>query len=417
MSSLKSIIIFIVLSVVLCFRIGYVYSHLPEFHPGQRLIFTTILSEYPKLQDNRQVVSVKTGKGMRVSITTGLSPLLQFGDSLTIDGVLRQRPFNGKNYWVMYFPKVQVVNSDQNIITSMANSIRNKAKTIYERTLPPVSASLALGMIFGGKQGMPGDFTEKLRNVSAIHVIAASGMNVSFVAGVLMYLFSTMMKRQAAILLSCFGIIFYMFIAGFEAPIVRAGIMAIIGFSAGILGRQYIGLLSVISTGYFMLLFNPLLLTDIGFQLSFLSTLGILLIQPLMPIKRYKMISTDIWTTISAQIATIPIMFGVLGSYGLLSVLVNALILWTVPIIMTLGSLALIVGLFLEPLGRVILYITLPFLWYFEKVVSFFGTMGWTLQTEGMPAAFIAAYYLFLTAVIIILNKRKKPVQPQEAQE
>lgn len=59
------------------------------------------------------------------------------------------------------------------------------------------------------------------------------------------------------------------------------------------------------------------------------------------------MIGEDIKTTISAQLGTLPILLGVFGKVGLWSVIVNALVLWTIPIVMTLGSLAVLTGIFL----------------------------------------------------------------------
>jgi len=404
--SAKAAFIILIALTLLSFRFYFFYHNLPHYNDGQYVRFKTTLAQEPKLQDGRQEVTVTTDDGFRVSITTGSSPLYHFGDRLFIEGLFTKKHFKGNDLWVMYFPKVQIANNEQNIITSMALSIKNKANTLYNKTLPPVSASLLSGMVFGGNQGLPDDFTKYLRNVGALHIIAASGMNVSFVAGALMYMLGAVLKRQSVIMISCAGIVFYTFIAGFESSIVRAAVMALIAFSAGILGRQNIVFISIFITGYLMLFIKPVLLTDISFQLSFLSTLGILLIQPFLPLKQFPVIGEDLRTTLSAQIATVPVMFGMFGSYGLLSVLVNALILWTVPLLMALGSLAIILGYIFEPLAKLLLFLALPFLLYFEKIVSYFGALDWTLGIETFPVPMVVGYYFILSAVIISLHKK-----------
>ncbi len=407
MSIAKLTVIAFFLLVVLSVRMIFFYGNLPIYREGQKIKFFAKLSEEPQLVSGRQQFRVKTPDGLGLSIVTGASPIFAYGDRISIEGKLRQK----YSRFVIYYPLVKKEESDKNIITQIAVLIRKRAKSLYEGTLPPVSASLLSGILFGGKQGMPDDFLRELRSVGVLHVIAASGMNVSFVAGALIFTLGSLFKRQLALVLGIFGVIFYALLAGFEPSILRASIMAILAFSASLLGRQNIALLSVFLTAYVMLFFNPLLLSDIGFQLSFLSTLGILLIKPILPFGQSIILSDDIGTTIAAQIATLPVMLIVFGEYGLLSILVNALVLWTVPILMFLGSIALLVGLFFEPLGKLILFFTLPFLLLFEKIVSFFGGFGLRLTVDSFPTAGIIGYYLLLLGFILFLKSNKKAME------
>ena len=67
---------------------------------------------------------------------------------------------------------------------------------------------------------MPDTFMQHLRSVGVLHVIAASGMNVTFVAGALIYLLGGFLRRQIALVLGILGMVFYLFLAGFEPSIV-----------------------------------------------------------------------------------------------------------------------------------------------------------------------------------------------------
>jgi competence protein ComEC len=108
------------------------------------------------------------------------------------------------------------------------------------------------------------------------------------------------------------GVLFYAFLAGFEPSIVRAAAMAIIAFGAALFRRQYFAFVSLFFTGYVMLFYRPSNIFDIGFQLSFLSTFGILGIKPLLPLQKYFLVE-GVSTTLAAQLTTFPVLFGVFG--------------------------------------------------------------------------------------------------------
>lgn len=124
-----------------------------------------------------------------------------------------------------------------------------------------------------------------------------------------------------------------------------------------------------------VLLWNPAYLLDVGFQLSFLATLGILVLNPFFGFfDKIILIGEDIKTTISAQLGTLPILLGVFWKVGLWSVIVNALVIWTIPIVMTLGSLAVLTGILIPPLGGNFFFLSAyRFLLFFEFIVSLFG--------------------------------------------
>jgi len=77
-------------------------------------------------------------------------------------------------------------------------------------------------------------------------------------------------------------------------------------------------------------------------------------------------------TSFAAQIGVSPILFVTFGQFNILSPLINALVLWTVPYIMILASLGGVVGLMLPILGKLILYVCYPLTWWFAKIVEIF---------------------------------------------
>jgi competence protein ComEC len=119
-------------------------------------------------------------------------------------------------------------------------------------------------------------------------------------------------------------------------------------------------------------------------------------------------ISDDIGTTIAAQVATIPILVGSFGTYGLLSILVNALVLWTIPPLMVLGGVGGLLGLVWEPLGSLLLALATSLLWFFTGVVQYFGGFGWQISIGELPIIMIVGYYLVLGSWIWIIWKKRK---------
>lgn len=367
----------------------------------------TLLKNEPEVRAGRQSFIVLDNKGAEISILSGGVLPYHYGDRLFIDGFFTVR--SGRYF--VYYPKIQLLKSDHNLFSWFDVYIKTLSKNLFNSSIPPVSSSLLLGIVFGGRQGISGEFMEKLRTVGVIHVIAASGMNVTLVAAALVSLFGKVMKRQYVLLVSIVGIVLYAFLAGFEPSIVRATIMAIIGFGAALFGRQYFALFSLFITGYIMLLHNPYNIFDIGFQLSFLSTWGIMEIKPLFPLQKH-FIAEDIGTTLSAQLAAIPILLATFGQYGVMSIIVNACVLWTIPFLMIFGALAVIGSLLFAPLGQIFLWLSFPFLLYFERTVSFFADLNWVWTVTSFPVAFIAAYYFILIAIVLalkeIVNQRSK---------
>jgi ComEC/Rec2-related protein len=407
----------LIMAVVLSVRWGIYFSQAQELKDGQVINLETRLREDPDIKNGRAQFRVNTDTGHRVYITTGLNPQLKYGDKITVRGQLREKVYDDFTLFTLTFPDIQIVKNDQNFIARSAVAIREKSDRIYQKVLSPTSAGLLSGIVFGGDRNLPEEFSKDLRVSGVTHVIAASGMNVTFVASFLMGVLGIIMRRQIAVTISILGIFFYAFIAGFEPSIVRAAFMGSIVFSAKLLGRESFALMSLLLTAFLMLFYNPSLIFDVGFQLSVLSTGGIVLIKPIIDYGAERIfgpagdlrefLGEDVGTTISAQAATLPILLGTFGSYGMLSVLVNALVLWTIPILMVIGGAGLIAGAVFEPLGVLVVLSAAPLLFFFERVVTFFGNFNWTISINHASVSVWLGYYLILGSIIVFMKQRE----------
>lgn len=410
--NLKVVIFIGLLVVLLSLRFWFFYQNQTEYKHGEFVSFTATLLSDPKSIGNQQRISANLASGERVFIITTLFPEFHYGDTIAVSGSISQRLIgNKKTLLSVYFPKIKAVKSESGL--AFINSVRQKIIFMFSKSLPTPYSSLLLGVVFGVKEPMPKEFKNNLQSSGVLHVIAASGMNVTLVGGFMSSVFAFFLKRQLALALSIIGIIFYAILAGLEPSIIRASIMGILVFSSQILGRQNMARNGLFLAGFLMLFLSPTLIFDIGFQLSFLATLGLLYIRPLFEhSKKHKrvieksLIGTDVATTISAQLATLPILLANFGSYSVWSIVANGLVLWTVPVIMAIGGISAILGLIFMPLGSVLVYLSYPFLLYFEKIINLFGKMGETVSVQELSWPIIIGYYSMLTSCILFFGRK-----------
>lgn len=397
--------------LLLSLRFFLFYSSQKQFYDGQYISFTTTIRQEPKIIGNNLLITAKLDGYDRLSLYLPRTFQLQYGDVIAVAGEVKAK----KTYFSVYSPTITSVKNKENMLLAPIYVFRQKVISFFKETLPTIPASLLLGIVFGIKQQMPQAFTESLRTTGVLHVIAASGMNVTIIGGFFTAIFSYFFSRKIAILLSIAGILFYAVLAGLEPSIVRASCMGIIVFTAQIMGRQTLAWYGLLLTGYGMLLYDPRLLTDVGFQLSFTATLGLLYIRPLFEVnQRIKillqksLIGEELATTIAAQLATLGVILYHFGTYSLWSIVVNGLVLWVVPILMILGGSGAIIAFLFEPLGKFLLYSSLPLLMYFQTVVMFFTKIGGVVEFHEVSWQFVIGYYLLLTAIILILRKKQE---------
>lgn len=402
MPTTKFLIIFLASIVVLVFRFITFFQQVPTYVDGQVVKLQVILQENPELSNRGQRFVIKTEANQRITIQTNLNKLYHYGNSLAIQGSLQVTKLeNGYEFLSMYYPEIVVLEERKNPFFEASGWVRERSSALVSSVLASISSSLLLGILFGSDEHFPDEFKEAMQSTGVLHVIAASGMNVAFFVGAVLFSLGRLFTRRKSLFLALFVVIMYSFLAGFQPSILRASLMAMIAITASFFGRQSIALFALFVTAFVLLFWSPAFLWDVGFQLSFMATLGILLINPrLIWLNRFGSLGEDIKTTLSAQLATLPILLSTFGSVGLLGILVNVLILWTIPILMVLGTVGVVAGLIFVPLGKMIIFLTIPFLWFFELVVSFFGSFNLNFMVDDFHWSLTVGYYLIIAALI-----------------
>jgi len=331
----------------------------PVYKNGQTVRITSRVLQEPVRYPFSQIISVA---GLKISLP--LFPEITYGDTVVVEGYVYNKKLKNA--------KLQKLQTKK----SGLYTFRKKIIDFYQESLPEPSASLISGMVLGSKASIPEKFWEDLKNTGTAHVVVASGMNVSIVAGFLMGLLVLFLPRRRAIPFVLGGIGLYCVLSGLDAPIIRAAIMGSVVLLAQEAGRVTSAWRALTLSALIMLIFKPFWLTDLGFILSFVATASILIFEAKVRSKLSfvpGVLKEGLSVSLAAQIGVAPILFVTFGQFNILSPVINALILWTVPLITILGAVGGMAGLVLPLAGRIMMYLLYPFTWYFTKVVEVFG--------------------------------------------
>lgn len=292
------------------------------------------------------------------------------------------------------------------------NDVRLRGEEIIGRLMPEPEAGLAKGIIFGGNNLLAEQTANAFSMVGLTHVVAVSGFNVTIIAEYLiLFGIAIGLWRRQAIVFAIVGITLFVAMVGFSASALRAGCMASILLWAMRYGRLSASLSAIVFSATMMLAINPLLLRwDVGFQLSFLATIGIIYLAPLYEHEWVKQHSFFGMTeaallTISAQIFVLPVLLYNFKSLSLISVFANMIVLPMIPLAMLLVFLVIVCGSFS-------LWAGLPFAWLaylvlhgIITIVHYFAQVPWASVEFSINMPIIVLWYLFLFVIIVRLKR------------
>jgi competence protein ComEC len=308
---------------------------------------------------------------------------------------------------------VQVLESSQgNPLWAAIYALRQRVvETIY-RLFPDPEASLMAGILLGVEGGIPEPVRQAFNDTGTSHIIAISGFNFAIIAGLFVGFFGWLLGRWRGMLAAFLGIALYAILAGASAGVVRAAIMGGLGVFAAQIGRRQFGLNSLALVAALMALADPHVLWDVGFQLSFMATLGLILYaEPLsqwftglaargLPLPTVQRLAGPVGEyflfTLAAQLTTLVLILYYFHRLSLVSFLANPLVLPAQPAVMILGGLAALAGVFFQPLGQIIAYLAWPFIAYTIRLVEIFARLpgaAWTVQPFS-PWVVLAFYAL-----------------------
>ena len=298
------------------------------------------------------------------------------------------------------------------VIYKLSKILEEKMNQLFPM---PESAYLA-GLLLGGDNRLPEDVAEDFRKTGTTHTVAVSGYNITILANVFLWIgigIGLWRKQAFWFVIGCIGI--FVIMVGAPSSAVRAGIMGVILLYAAQTGRLANSVRVIILTAAVMIFISPfIVLYDVGFQLSFLATLGIVLIYgPLS--EKFKIendfigIKSIILVTISAQLGVLGVLIYTFESISLISLLANIIILPALPVIMLGGALAVGSSFVLNVLGDIFVLPTWAMLYLEILSIKYLAKIPWAIiEFKGVSIWWSIGYYMLLSGVLIIFNSFKK---------
>lgn len=322
------------------------------------------------------------------------------------------------------FPSLTVIGHDDNPLTRLYGAIytaRQAATNAINSTFSQPEGALLVGILLGDRSGMPSDLVQNFALTGTAQIVAISGQNISYVAGFILLLGRRLRLRPRTITtIAIVTIVVYTIFVGASASVVRAAVMGTLFVIARQLGRDYDVSISLAFAAFVMTLWNPNLLWDIGFQLSFVALLGLVYIAPTLAraLHRLPLLGEALAVALAAQLVTEPLILLYFQQVSLISPIANILVEPALPLIMLTGAVAVPLLLLFRPLGLLPAAACWLFLTFMIHAVNWFARLPFAaLQLSPINGWWIVPYYLALGAIIITIEGRVAAREKAESDE
>ncbi len=412
-----------------------------QAHLDEKILLQGVIVDELDQRENNTKITLKvlklgdtvfdTDYNIRVLLTVPHYPIYNYGEKITVSGVLKEpenfntengRSFDYINYlakdnifYTMYFPKTELISiGNGNSLKEKLFWIKGSFLQKIQEIIPEPQSSLLGGLLLGVKQSLGEDLQEDFRKVGLIHIIVLSGYNVSIIADFMMGLFM-FLPRMFGLFLGSISIILFAVMVGGSATIVRASIMALLVVLARATGRTSEVTRALFFAAFIMVLHNPqIVIFDPSFQLSFMATLGLIVLSPkvseylvFIPEKFY--LRESAVATVSTQIFVLPLLLYMMGELSLVAVIVNLLVLMFVPVTMLFGFLTGLIAFVWVGLALPFSYVTHFLLSYELKVVELFAKVPFaSVKVPYFPFWLMCGIYLIFFFVFMFYYRQTK---------
>lgn len=412
---------------------GYIFS-MPQLKDNYQQLVVCPIEKFTKNKKN-QLIEIRPNCQEKLLVFDDLSVKYNFGQIIKIDCQLE----NPKNqypkfnyvkflaqdgiYQICKKSKIEIIDEEQYQLVGFYRfktfyyQLAYQLKTKLEEKINfsfsfPESAYLT-GLLLGGEDRLPENVQENFRRTGTTHTIAVSGFNITILASFFMGLGILVgFYRQKAFWLAILGIIFFVLMIGSPSSAVRASVMGILLLWAAKKGRLADSVWIIVLAGAGMIAFSPLILFyDVGFQLSFLASLSIVLIYgPLaekFEVKRdFLELKSILLVTLSAQAGVLGILLYTFETFSPISLLANLLILPLVPLMMLTGFMTIVVSFF-SPLLASFMALPTQVALNFEIItIEKLAKISWaSLEIGNIGIWGLILYYLLFLGGVRVLRK------------
>ena len=253
-------------------------------------------------------------------------------------------------FYTMKNPKIEILSSGHgNFIKRALFSFKERFDTAMAKAIPTPESIVMGGIILGERYAFSPSLRQSFMDTGTIHIVTIGGYHVTLIAQWIMEIFS-FLPKYAGIGAGIISIFLYIIVTGGAQTSIRAGIMATLALVASATGRMYTAGRALVLAAVIMILINPFVLAyDVSFELSFMATIAIIFLSPL--IKPYfqwipwKWLRDITAITSSMYVFALPFVLYRIGNLSLVALPANILIVPLMPLSMIAGFITGFAGL------------------------------------------------------------------------
>ena len=420
--------------IIICGLVFYfgIYHYQQSFEKeynyfNKQITFQGIIIKEPDVREayTQLTLTAKKFQG-RVLVKTNVYPSYAYGDLLEVKcKIQKPEPVEGFSYdkylarYGIYAtctqPRITLIKSGQgNLLLNTIFIFKNKCKKVIEVVWTlPVSAFMS-GILLGLKRGLPQEVADYFKRTGTIHILVISGLHVLIISSLinqsLKHFYIPRPKKiyAMAIILSSFVIF-----TGAAPSVTRAVLMALTVLLAEKFGRPKTTLNVLVFAATLMLLHNPkILVFDMGFQLSFLATVGLVYLSDkvekiLIFIPKLLGMRSLLAASMSAILLTNPLILYQFQKFSVIAPLANIIIVPFIPVIMSAGLFILGVGLIWTQAAQILGWGLMLVVTFVIETAKYLSGFEWaSIEVEKFHWIWLVLVYGIIFLVIRRINNR-----------
>lgn len=371
---------------------------------------------------------------------------LNLGDIIQVDGKVKQpevrrnykgfdykKYLNSKNiYTVVQAKSVKVIKENN---TSNVFTLKNIIINNMESTLSKTSSSICLALIIGYKVNIPDDINEHFKDSNLLHILAISGIHVTYINIIINYVLGKFSKKSSKILNIIF-LFMYMILANFIPSVFRACIMQMMILISSLLYKKSNLYTNISISALILLIINPLMIYNIGFIFSYVGTISLIIFNTyikkcidyleiklsgkltmkvpkeknrlvLIIVKIYSKAKEIVIITLSANILLIPLSMYLFNSFSLNFIVSNLLVQPILSYIIIISIIQIIISIFSIKLASVFSIFTDIIIKFFIHVVTFCANIPFSKLLVTTPSIITLIFIYSIIFILVYLDKRK----------
>lgn len=294
-------------------------------------------------------------------------------------------------------------------------------KDSVARIFPVDTAGFMTALITGDKSALSGEVYSSFQRTGIAHVVAVSGLHVSFLAGLLTALLGKRRRLGIAVTLSI--LLFFAAVSGNSPSVLRAVYLQSALLLAPLLGRENDKATSLSVILMLLLMWNPHAAASVSLQLSFGAVAGIYLVTGALydrltektgkklRHKVFRFLAGSLATSLGALIFTTPLLAYYFGTISLIAPLANLITLWAVSYAFMGGIVAAVIGLFLPGVGAALAWVAAWFIRYVQWAALALAKIPFAaVPSKGYLGLWLGFVYLVLIVWLLWRGEKKRPV-------